>query len=95
MTIKIIDADDLGKDGIRLTVDLDADAPGEPADENGRLLVRQWGSYESSRNDGETQVQYRNRIKAEMRALAREAAALRQSAIKPTKIASLIGADIS
>jgi hypothetical protein len=95
MTIKIIDADDLGPAGIRLVVDLDADNASPPEQDDGRLMELTWGSYESSRNEGETPAQYRNRIKAETRGIAREAAVRRQAADKPTKVTALIGADIT
>ena len=98
MAIKIADADDLGKDGYLLTVDLDADAPPDP-DDAGRILTLTWGSYESSKNDGETNRQYENRIERETRHLAREAAKRRGDAAKPreqrTKVAALVGKDIT
>ena len=92
MSIKIIDADDLGKDGVRVTVDLDGDKDAD-ANDSGRILVLTYGSYESSKNGAETKPQYIQRIKGEVKAMAREAAGKRAPAAN--KVASLVGADIT
>lgn len=94
MTIKIIDADDLGVTGYRLTIDLDAANPADAADDPDRIMTLDWGSYASSKNDGETKPQYLQRIRNETRALAREAAAKR-GVSTATKVAALVGVDIT
>lgn len=93
MTIKITDALNLGAQGFRVTVDLDAANPADPADDSDRIMTLNWGSYASSKNGAETQAQYLTRIRTETRALAREAAAKRAS--PPAPVASLIGVDIT
>ena len=94
MASKIVDAIDLGAQGITVTVDLDADNPEPPAEGDGRVFTVTWGSYESSANPGETRAQYRNRIRDETRALARERAKAR-GAKAPVRVDALIGVDIS
>lgn len=91
MAIRIVSALDRGAVGIELVADLDADN-GEP-DET-RLFARTFGSFASSANPGETQAQYRARIRGEFRLLAREEAA-RRGAGRGADIPALIGADIS
>lgn len=94
MVIKIIDADDLGAPGYRVTIDLDAANPADPKDDPGRIMTLNWGSYASSKNAGETKPQYLTRVRNETRALAREAAAKR-GASTATKVAALVGVDIT
>ena len=93
MTIKITNALNLGAQGFRVTVDLDAANPADPAEDAGRIMTLDWGSYASSKNGAETPVQYLTRIRTETRALAREAAAKRADV--PAPVASLVGVDIT
>lgn len=94
MTIKIVDAVNLGAPGFRVRVDLDAANPADAAEDPTRLLTLNWGSYAASKVSSETQAQYLTRLKTETQAIAREAAAKR-NAVAPTKVALLVGADLT
>lgn len=96
MAIKIIDADDLGKDGFLLTADLDADNPEVVTPDSDRLITRTYGSFESSKVGAETRNQYLNRIRGEFRLTARDESSKQATAKAPrTKVATLVGQDIT